>query len=97
MQRVLGLGQAGGSCLSLLSAACSVQHRPCTQAWPDEHPQGSVELLCVAPPTLLRHVTALTSTKQGAPLSCTSDTGPLSGAGPARLNTSEVLVVGGFP
>lgn len=74
-----------------------MQHRPRAQAWPDEHLQGSIELLCIGPPTLLRHGTALTTAKQDTPLSCTSDTGPLSGAGSARLDTSEVLVVGGFP
>lgn len=46
---------------------------------------------------LLRHGTALTMAKQDAPLSCTSDTGPLSGAAPAHLDTSDVLLVGGFP
>lgn len=34
---------------------------------------------------------------QRAPLSCPSDTGPLSGVGPACLDTYEVLAVGGFP
>lgn len=56
-------------------------------------------LICFAfgPPMLLRHGTALTMAKQDAPLSCNSDTGPLSGAGPAHLDTSDVLLVGGFP
>lgn len=49
------------------------------------------------PRTLLGHGAALATAEQDTPLSCAGDAGPLPGAGPAHLDTAEVLVVGGFP
>ena len=59
---------------SLCPAACSAQHRTCVQA----HEAAS---RCPG------QATALTTAKLGTPPSCSTGTGPLPGAGPARLDT----------